>query len=65
VTKEVCDVNSYKNRHLGRRFSGDITALQLERLFRRPSDIEITLLDNENFFTFTPLLPESPAVVES
>jgi len=46
---------------LGGGFAGATTALQLERLFRRRSDVEITLLDNENFFTFTPLLPEVPS----
>ena len=46
---------------LGGGFAGATTAMQLERLFRRRSDVEITLLDNENFFTFTPLLPEVPS----
>ena len=46
---------------LGGGFAGATTALQLERLFRRRSDVEITLLDSENFFTFTPLLPEVPS----
>ena len=46
---------------LGGGFAGATTALQFERIFRRRSDVEITLLDNENFFTFTPLLPEVPS----
>jgi NADH dehydrogenase len=46
---------------LGGGFAGTTTALQLEKQFRRSSDVEITLLDNENFFTFTPLLPEVPS----
>ncbi len=46
---------------LGGGFAGTTAALQLERLFRRRTDVEITLLDTENFFTFTPLLPEVPS----
>ncbi len=46
---------------LGGGFAGATTALQLERLIGRRSDVEIMLLDNENFFTFTPLLPEVPS----
>ncbi len=46
---------------LGGGFAGATTARQLERLLGRRSDVEITLLDNENFFTFTPLLPEVPS----
>ena len=46
---------------LGGGFAGATTALELERLLRRRNDVEIMLLDNENFFTFTPLLPEVPS----
>lgn len=46
---------------IGGGFAGVTTALSLERLFRRHSDVEITLIDQENFFTFTPLLPEVPS----
>lgn len=46
---------------IGGGFAGVTTALSLERLFRRNSDVEITLIDQENFFTFTPLLPEVPS----
>jgi NADH dehydrogenase len=46
---------------IGGGFAGVTTALNLERLLRRRSDVEITLIDQENFFTFTPLLPEVPS----
>lgn len=46
---------------LGGGFAGTTVALQLEKLLRKHEDIEITLLDTENFFTFTPLLPEVPS----
>lgn len=42
---------------LGGGFAGTNVALRLEKLFRRDHAIEITLIDTENFFTFTPLLP--------
>lgn len=46
---------------LGGGFAGTQVALRLEQIFRRRADIEITLIDSENFFTFTPLLPEVPS----
>ncbi len=46
---------------LGGGFAGTAIALRLERLFRRAPEVEITLIDSENFFTFTPLLPEVPS----
>lgn len=46
---------------LGGGFAGTTVALRLERLFRNDPGVEITLLDSENFFTFTPLLPEVPS----
>jgi NADH:ubiquinone reductase (H+-translocating) len=46
---------------LGGGFAGTSVALRLERLLRRRKDVQITLLDAENFFTFTPLLPEVPS----
>jgi NADH dehydrogenase len=46
---------------LGGGFAGTQVALRLERLLRRRNDVEITLVDSENFFTFTPLLPEVPS----
>lgn len=46
---------------LGGGFAGTSTALELERRFRRNPNVEIALLDTENFFTFTPLLPEVPS----
>jgi NADH dehydrogenase len=46
---------------LGGGFAGATAARELERLLGRRDDVEITLLDGENFFTFTPLLPEIPS----
>jgi NADH dehydrogenase len=46
---------------IGGGFAGTAIALRLERLFRGDDSVEITLIDSENFFTFTPLLPEVPS----
>ena len=46
---------------IGGGFAGTNVARQLERRFRRDSRVSITLIDGENFFTFTPLLPEVPS----
>jgi NADH dehydrogenase len=46
---------------VGGGFAGTTAALRLERIFRRDPNVEITLVDAENFFTFTPLLPEVPS----
>ncbi|NUQ61057.1 MAG: NAD(P)/FAD-dependent oxidoreductase [Pirellulales bacterium] len=46
---------------LGGGFAGTTVALRLEQLLRHDTNVEITLLDSENFFTFTPLLPEVPS----
>lgn len=46
---------------LGGGFAGTAIALRLEQQLRRKPHVEITLIDGENFFTFTPLLPEVPS----
>jgi NADH dehydrogenase len=46
---------------IGGGFAGTAIALRLERKLRRNPEVEITLIDSENFFTFTPLLPEVPS----
>ena len=43
---------------LGGGFAGVETAKHLERLTRRRDDVEIWLVNRENFSLFTPLLPE-------
>jgi NADH dehydrogenase len=43
---------------LGGGFAGVETAKHLERLTRRRDDVEIWLVNRENFTLFTPLLPE-------
>jgi NADH dehydrogenase len=46
---------------LGGGFAGTTVAARLERHFRGDSDVEIVLIDRENFSVFTPLLPEVPS----
>lgn len=46
---------------LGSGFGGLYTALELDRTFARERDIEITLVNRENFFLFTPMLHEVAA----
>ena len=46
---------------IGGGFAGTATALNLEQTYRRDPSVEITLIDSENFFTFTPLLAEVPS----
>ncbi len=43
---------------LGGGFAGVLTAQELEKRTRRRDDIEIWLVNRENFMLFTPLLPE-------
>ena len=43
---------------LGGGFAGVYTARRLERLFARRDDVEITLVNRENYFVFQPLLAE-------
>jgi NADH dehydrogenase len=45
---------------LGGGFGGFYTALHLERVLRR-TDHQITLVSNENYLLYTPLLPEAAA----
>ena len=46
---------------LGSGFGGLYTALNLEKTLARDRDIEITLVNRENFFLFTPMLHEVAA----
>ncbi len=46
---------------LGSGFGGLYTALNLEKTLARDEDIEITLINRENFFLFTPMLHEVAA----
>lgn len=46
---------------LGGGFAGTTVARELEHCSRNDPRIRITLIDGENFFTFTPLLPEVPS----
>src|ERR671912_2581827 len=44
---------------LGGGWGGVTTARHLERILRRRTDVEITLVSRENFFMLTPLLFEA------
>ncbi len=46
---------------LGGGFAGVCAASHLEKLCARADDIEITLISDENFMLFTPMLPEVPS----
>lgn len=46
---------------LGSGFGGLYTALHLEKKLRSYSDVELTLVNRENFFLFTPMLHEVAA----
>ena len=44
---------------IGGGFAGLYTALELEKRLKRRKDVTVTLLNAENFFLFTPMLPDS------
>ena len=46
---------------LGGGFGGLYTTLELERSLARDADVEVTLVNRENFFLFTPMLHEVAA----
>jgi NADH dehydrogenase len=46
---------------LGGGFGGLYTALELEKTLGRDADVEVTLVNRENFFLFTPMLHEVAA----
>ena len=46
---------------VGGGFAGLYTALELEKRLKRERDVTVTLLNSENFFLFTPMLPEAGA----
>src|SRR5437867_13451878 len=46
---------------LGGGFGGLYTALEMERTIARDPDVEITLVNHDNFFLFTPMLHEVAA----
>lgn len=43
---------------LGGGFGGVYTAMHLEKICGRQRDVEITLINSENYFVFQPMLPE-------
>ncbi len=46
---------------LGGGFAGIYTALHLEKIFAKDEDVDITLVNRDNFFLFTPMLAEVPS----
>ncbi|MGB7292813.1 MAG: NAD(P)/FAD-dependent oxidoreductase, partial [Thermodesulfobacteriota bacterium] len=46
---------------LGGGFAGMYTALHLEKIFKNDESVEITLVNRDNFFLFTPMLSEVPS----
>jgi NADH dehydrogenase len=46
---------------LGGGFGGLTTAIELEKVLARRSDLQVTLVNRENFFLFTPMLHEVAA----
>src|ERR671938_1514055 len=46
---------------LGSGFGGLYTAMHLEKKLRHTSNVEVTLVNRENFFLFTPMLHEVAA----
>jgi NADH:ubiquinone reductase (H+-translocating) len=46
---------------VGGGFAGLYTALELEKRLKHERDVTVTLLNSENFFLFTPMLPEAGA----
>jgi NADH dehydrogenase len=54
-------INKIKILIMGGGFGGLYTALELEKQLGRRSDVEITLVNRENFFLFTPMLHEVAA----
>jgi NADH dehydrogenase len=46
---------------IGGGFAGLYTALELEKRLKREEKVSVTLLNSENFFLFTPMLPEAGA----
>jgi NADH dehydrogenase len=57
----MADTNPKRILILGGGFAGLSTAMELEKTLGRDPDIEITLVNRENFFLFTPMLHEVAA----
>ncbi len=46
---------------LGGGFGGAYAAMRLEKIFARDKNVEITLISEQNYLLFTPMLPEVPS----
>ncbi len=58
--EEACQIPSGRKHVviLGGGFGGVYTALEFEKILRRDSSFDVTLVNRENFFLFTPMLHE-------
>ena len=57
-------INENKRKHLlilGGGFGGMYAAIELERALAYQPDVEVTLVNRQNFFLFTPMLHEIAA----
>src|SRR5438477_8687986 len=61
VFKEVIMSEKHKIVIVGGGFAGLYAALELEKSFATRDNVEITLINKENFFLFTPMLHEIAA----
>ena len=59
--RKILNNDDQKNTHSGRRFGGIYAALRLEKLLARRPELEVTLVTGDNYFLFTPMLPEVAA----
>lgn len=60
----ACDAAPRKRRRvliLGSGFAGLYAALRFEKKLRESDDVEVTLVNRENYFSFTPMLHEVAA----
>src|SRR3954470_13918762 len=59
--KSMSNVATTRIVILGGGFAGLYAALELEKTLARDPEVEITLINRENFFLFTPMLHEVAA----
>jgi NADH dehydrogenase len=61
ILKDIMENKPTRIVILGGGFGGLYTALHLEKTLARDPNVEITLVNRENFFLFTPMLHEVAA----
>ena len=57
----IQQIDGQTHRDHRRGVCGDGNCPEPGKIYRRDPSVEITLIDSENFFTFTPLLAEVPS----